>query len=247
MEPEEYDTIAALEDRHWWYLGMRQIAAGLIRQLPGAGSRAWRVLDAGCGTGGGLRWLSEFGMVTGFDLHPLAVRHAAARGPVVLASIQAPPFGDGQFDLVTSFEVLYHLAVTDDRAAVAALARVLRPGGWLVLRVPAYDWLRGAHDRQVHTRHRYSRAEVRRLLEAAGLRPCRLTYVGLLILIPAMLARLAQPRPGPLRQPRSDVTLPGPGANRALLGAMRLEAGLLRLAGQQGLPAGLSVLAVAQK
>lgn len=248
MEPEEYGTIAALEDRHWWYVGMRALAAGLLRQLSGAASRPGRVLDAGCGPGGGLRWLGEFGAVTGFDLHPRAVRYAAAAGPVVQASIQALPYPAARFDLVTCFDVLYHLAVTDDRAAVAELARVLRPGGWLVLRVPAYDWLRGAHDRQVHTRHRYTRVEVRALLEAAGLRPGRVTHAGLLILPPALVARLAQqPTGAAAGRAHSDVALPAPWLNALLIGVMRLEAGLVRLAGPEGLPAGLSILAAAQK
>lgn len=246
MEPEEYETIARLEDQHWWYLGMRAIAARLIRAwvMPSLAARSAGpagVLDAGCGTGGGLRWLAGLGIVTGIDVSPLALGHAAKTSPrVIRASVDALPFGASAFDLVTSFEVLYHLGVTDDAWALREFCRVLRPGGWLVLRVPAYDWLRGDHDRQVHTRHRYSRREVGHKVAAAGLELKHLTYVGLSILAPALLRRLRAA--GAFA--RSDVTLPPPWLNRLLERLLRSEGAWLA---RRTLPVGLSILALARR
>jgi SAM-dependent methyltransferase len=239
MEPGEYDTLARLEGEHWWYAGMRRIATDLVGALPLP--RHARILDAGCGTGGGLKWLASVGKPTGIDLHPRAVSYAARHSPrVAQASIQALPFADAAFDLVASFEVIYHLTVSDDVGALREMARVLRPGGWLLVRVPAYDWLRGAHDRQVHTRQRYSKLELRQKLAAAGLRIHKLTSVGALLLPAALLRRLVQ------RADRihSDVTLPPPIVNRALTLALASERFWLR---RFNFPAGLSLLAVAQK
>jgi SAM-dependent methyltransferase len=239
MEPSEYDTLARLEESHWWYVGMRRITARLLRRLDLPTPA--RILDAGCGVGGGLRWLSEFGVTTGIDWHPRAVQYATrASARVARASVQALPFLTGQFDLVTSFEVLYHLAVSDDVAALHEMARVLRPGGWLVVRVPAYNWLRGAHDRQVHTRQRYAARELREKIEGTGLRLQRLTSVGLGLLPLALLRRLLQTG----HSAQSDVVLPAPFINRCLTTILAAEGFWLE---RYPWPAGLSLLALAQK
>lgn len=244
MEPSEYDNIARLEADHWWYVGMREIAAGVLAQVcppAGSGVPARRILDAGCGVGGGLRWLSAFGQVTGVDLHPLAIRYSAqVSHQVSRASVQALPFADQTFDLVTTFDVLYHLAVSDDVGALAEMRRVLGPGGWLLARVPANDWLRGAHDRHVHTRQRYEGRELRAKLAAAGFEVLRLTYVGFSLLMPAVFRRRAQAS----EQAETDVTLPSPAVNRLLLAALQVEGLWLR---RFYLPAGLSLLALARR
>jgi SAM-dependent methyltransferase len=246
MEPEEYDNIARLEDVHWWYTGMRALAAAWLRRsvwpdLIRPGAPPPRLLDAGCGTGGGLRWLSAQAAATGIDYSPFALAHAR-RGPapIAQASVQALPVAAGAFDLVTSFEVLYHLAVTDDAAALREFSRVLRPGGWLLLRVPAHDWLRGAHDRQVHTRRRYSRAGLRHKLVAAGFDIERLSYVGLSLVVPALLRRFTERA----ARPRSDVTLPPPLVNTLLYAVLRGEGPWLA---RFNLPAGLSLMALARR
>src|SRR5438128_1912536 len=100
MEPGEYDNISAVEASHWWYVGMREIATGLLAQVcpplvPGQAPSARYILDAGCGVGGALRWLSAYGRVTGVDLHPLAIRYSAkVSRQLSQASVQALPFCD---------------------------------------------------------------------------------------------------------------------------------------------------------
>jgi SAM-dependent methyltransferase len=224
---------------------MRAIAAGWLRRLPAPHpARLRAILDAGCGTGGALGWLAEFGRPAGVDVHPLALRLAAERGRARLAqaSVQALPFPADSFHLLTSFDVLYHLRVADDRQALREFARVLRPGGWLLLRVPAHEGLRRVHDRMVHTRHRYTRAEVYEKLEAAGLRPVRVTYANALLVLPALLWRLAERRrPGAAG---GDLWLPPRPLNALLAALVRAEGLWLR---RFDLPVGLSVLALARK
>jgi SAM-dependent methyltransferase len=249
MEREEYDRIYCLEDSHWWYTGMRAITLSLLQASGICASRApLRVLDAGCGTGGMLPYLRRFGEVWGVDLSPFALpyaqRRADGRGGMYLAqaSVTALPLPGEVFDLVTSFDVIYHLAVADDVAALKEFCRVLRPGGVLFLRVPAYDWLRGAHDRIVHTRHRYTRGELRRKLECAGFVVERLSHANMLLLPVAVVKRILEALAGPTA--RSDVQPVHPVANAALRACLLLEAWVLR---RVDLPAGLSVVAVARR
>jgi SAM-dependent methyltransferase len=170
------------------------------------------------------------------------VRLARGRGAAVArAELMALPFADATFDCVTSFDVIYHRWVRDDTAAVREMARVLRPGGLLLLRVPALKMLWGAHDEAVHSRHRYTRAEVRRLLASAGFEVLRDTYANSL-LFPIVAARRALDRLTGRRG--SDVGfLPAP-LEWAFGAALRIESRLLR---RVSLPVGASVFALARK
>lgn len=232
------------EDRHWWYLGMRRISEALIkRYFRPPGNRRPEVLDAGCGSGGTTSWLSQWGRVSGIDLSTTALELAQQRGldRLVCASIEALPFPESSFDLLTSFDVLYHLQVGDDAAALREFQRVLRPGGLALVRAPAHDWLRGAHDRAVHTRHRYHRAELAARLVEADLRVERISYANCLLFPLAPAKRLLERRDAAgctdLWQP------PGP-LNTVLGTLLELEASPIA---RSGLPWGLSVVAVARK
>jgi SAM-dependent methyltransferase len=240
LNPEEYARMHAAEDRQWWYAGMRAISFALLdgAVLPPAA----RLLDAGCGTGGMAGHLAARARAVGVDLSAEAVRLARARGAAVArAGLMALPFADGTFDCVTSFDVLYHRWVRDDAAAVREMARVLRPGGHLLLRVPALKMLWGAHDEAVHSRHRYTRGEVRRLLGAEGFEVVRATYANSLLL-PLLAARRTLDRLTG-RQGSDVAFLPAP-LERSFAALLRLEAHLVR---RLSLPLGASVFALARK
>jgi SAM-dependent methyltransferase len=243
VNPEEYARMHVAEERQWWYAGMRAISFALLEATPlPQGVAVPRLLDSGCGTGSILGHLAARGRAVGVDLSPEAVRLARGRGVAVArAALLALPFADATFDCVTSFDVIYHRWVADDAAAVREMARVLRPGGVLLLRVPALKMLWGAHDEAVHSRHRYTRGEVRRLLEAEGLDVLRATYANSL-LFPVIAARRGLDRLTGRRG--SDVGfLPAP-LEWAFGAALRLEARLLR---RVSLPLGASVFALARK
>ncbi len=254
MNPSEYEAMFRVEDHLWWYTGMRRIAEEIMRErLDGAGRRL-AILDAGCGTGGNLAWLARFGEVYGVDLSPLAVEFCARRHltTVSRASVLELPYPDGAFDLVTSFDVIYHLQVRDDVAALAETRRVLKPGGWAYVRVPALEPLRSAHDTAVHTRQRYDVAELREKARLAGLDVVRATYANTLLFPVAaasrLLARLRRhgAPAGHARheEVRSDVR-PAPAAVNAVLSAiLGAEAALLR---RLNLPLGLSAVVLARR
>jgi SAM-dependent methyltransferase len=200
------------------------------------------ILDAGCGTGNNLRHLARYGRAVGVDLSEQALVFCKSRGVAAArAGLLALPFQGGAFDCVTSLDVIYHRWVTDDAAAVAEMARVLRPGGLLLLRVPALRILWGAHDEAVHSRHRYRRDEVRRLLEGAGLTVERATYANTLLL-PLVAARRGLDRL--TGREGSDVGfLPAP-LEWAFRSVLEAEARFVR---RVSLPLGSSVFALARK
>jgi len=246
VKPAEYRRMFEAEETQWWYVGQRAIAHALLEPAAAAletRGRAPRILDAGCGTGGNLLHLEALGRAVGVDLAPEAMARWPTRGVrATRASLLALPFPDRAFDLVTSFDVIYHTWVPDDAAAVKEMARVLHPGGLLLVRVPALEILRGAHDGAVGTRRRYTRRELVGLLEAAGLTAVRSTYANS-FLFPLLLARRTLDRA--LGREGSDVAfLPAPleWLFKRLLFA---EAALVHRGGS--LPVGASVIALARR
>ncbi len=179
----------------------------------------------------------------GVDVSPLALAHARNRVdcPLCLGSVERLPFASNTFDLALSLDVLYHAAVADDVAALRELARVVRPGGAVIINAPAYEALRSSHDRAIHTGRRYTRRELRRKVERAGLAAARCTYWNTLLFAPIALVRLWR-----RRQARSDSDLrPTPAlANAGLQLLLSVERALLRW---MDAPFGLSILCVAEK
>jgi SAM-dependent methyltransferase len=244
VKTAEYRRMFEAEEAQWWYAGQRAIATAILE--PSLGGRAPRrplVLDAGCGTGFNLLALSRLGRAVGIDISPEAIAFCRERGVrTVRASLLALPFECASFDAVTSFDVIYHAWVADDRAAIAEMARVVRPGGVLLVRVPALKALWGAHDVEVQSRHRYTRGELEALLEACGLRVERATYCNSL-LFPLLLARRTLDRL--LGREGSDVGfLPVP-LEWAFRQALLVEAALVRR--RVSFPIGASVVALARK
>ncbi|MFL5805018.1 MAG: class I SAM-dependent methyltransferase [Roseiflexaceae bacterium] len=246
MERSEYAVMAAVEDRHWWYGGMRAIAAALLDEAY-RGRGGLSILDAGCGTGGNALFLRRYGTVVGIDLAAEALELGGRRLPGALArgSVLDLPFADASFDLVTSFDVLYHRAVPDERPALCEAARVLRPGGRLLIRLPAYEFLRSKHDRAVHTRRRYTATAARMLLEAGGFAVERCSYVNSLLFPLPLAQRLIERALPALEHNDSDLALPPPLLNEALRWPMAAEAAWLAHGG--AFPAGLSIVCLAYK
>ena len=235
MEADEYHLMDQAEDSMWWYRALHR------RLCDALGGLAGPVLDAGCGTGGLLATLARHGRTDLFGLEydaAAAARAAAKSGAAVACgSIQALPFEGAWFAAAVAADVLCHAAV-DPPLALAELRRVLRPGGLLVVNMPAYAWLASAHDRRVHNARRTTAPCLRADLVAAGFTDVRVRYWNSLLLPLMVVQRLALAR-GP--QSRSDVAAFSPWVDRMFHAMTRLEAAL------PPLPAGGSVLAIATK
>lgn len=245
MEPAEYERMYRAESRHWWYLGMQNLTQALWRRFlpPVAGLK---ILEAGCGTGSGMQtYLTQSARVVGFDLSPHALKFCQLRAglSVAQASVAEIPFKTNHFDLVTSFDVLYERAVASDAAAVSEFFRVLRPGGYLLLRLPAYDWLRGQHDLTIHTARRYTAPQLVQLITASGFRCLHVTYANT-FLFPLALAKRLLERIWPAAPDSSDLSVQVGPFNRLFQRILSSEA---FLAARSGLPFGLSVIVLGQK
>jgi SAM-dependent methyltransferase len=240
---EEYARMYEAEETQWWYAGMRAISLSILgTEWPDGNAEARWILDAGCGTGNNLAHLRRFGRTVGVDLSADALRLCRSRGVAAArGNLLALPFADGSFDAVTSFDVIYHRWVADDRVAVREIARVLRPGGLLLLRVPALKMLWGAHDEAVLSRHRYTRGEVRRLLEGEGLDIVRLTYANSLLFPVIAVRRTLDRLTG---RHGSDVGFLPPPLEWTFRNLLGLESRLVR---RLSLPIGASVFALARK
>jgi len=168
MERAAYALMASHEDRHWWFTGRRAVIGALLDRLELPANPL--ILEAGCGTGGNLGMLERRGHVSAFEPFDEATDSARDRHPRADVRIgRLPddlPFAEASFDLVAALDVLEHC--DDDSASLAALVRLVKPGGAIVVTVPAHQRLWGSHDRRLHHRRRYGRAELRRLATDAG-------------------------------------------------------------------------------
>lgn len=243
MEREQYALMDALEGDLWWYRALHADLHDALAAL--ALPRDAAVLDAGCGTGGLLRGLERTApgwTLVGVEREPvaLALARRKTRATLVHGSIDALPFPPDRFHAIVSADVLYHAGV-DEPAALAECLRCLRPGGRLVLNLPAYEWMRSGHDAHVHGARRYRASGLRRRLAAAGFVDLRVGYRNSL-LFPLMAAhRLTSGR----RAAASDVRPLPRWLDALLFGATRVERTLRRASLR--LPLGGSVFAVAAK
>jgi SAM-dependent methyltransferase len=249
MRDTEYATMHEQEMVHWWFRGRRVLLRELIaRHLQSRGGAALRLLDFGCGTGGNSATYTDFGSVVGVEPDASALRFAQARlrthqpgGSLVYCRAMGTslPLERESFDAVIASDVLEHIA--DDRAAVAEVVRVLRPGGVFVFSVPAHPWLWSTHDEALWHQRRYRRSELKRLIAGGGLELRWLTYWNA-VLFPVVAAHRAFDRCRDTEAPASDATLPSPAVNRILFGILAAEASLLRYL---RFPMGVSLVGVA--
>jgi SAM-dependent methyltransferase len=243
MNPAEYEAMFAVEDRHWWYVGVRREVERSLRGLAPAPGKKLRVLDTGCGTGGLLANLETPAWKAGLEISSHGVRLARTRrrAALVQGSACALPFADGSFDAIVSIDVLCHSGV-EERQAIEEAARVLRPGGRLLVQVPAFDWLRGEHDAAVWTKRRYRKSEVAGLLAGAGFSARRVGYRNSLLFPAAAFARLVRRRRRAREESRSDVRPVAAPVNAFLTRVLDFERSF-----PFAFPFGLSVFVVGEK
>lgn len=242
MEISEYKNIFKSEETHFFYVGNHKVIISLVEKYAGRAG-GLKILDAGCGTGLLAKKIKKYGDVAAVDISPYAVKLAKIRGvPARQASVDKLPYKNNAFDLVVSVDVIYHRRV-DDKKALAEFFRALKPGGVLILRVPANKWLGTLHDEHVHTRERYSKENLKEKLESAGFEIEKLSFVNL-SLVPLVLGRRVWEG---IMKPRGSASAVSkfPWVLNSLLSfLLSLEAGFLR---EGNLPLGIGLVAVCRK
>ena len=241
LPPTYFRDLAAVEDGHWWYRGMRTIAASLLGDRLGRGGP---FLDAGCGTGGFLVWAGArgFSPLVGVDIAPEAIEMARTRAPSAdlrVAPVWELPFAADSFAVVACNDVLQHVPEGRAEQSIGELRRVLRPGGALVVRTNG-----GRRSRRERSDWRvYDRAELRAALESAGLRCERISHVN----TAGSLVALARGRvPQAPTGDRHGIPRLSRWGGSLRYGLLRAEAAALRLPGV-GLPYGHTLVALATR
>lgn len=239
MERVLYEQMAELDDVHWWYVARRKVLESLIgRQIrPPAGAR---VLEVGCGTGHNLEMLERFGRVDAVEVDAEARKIAEKRLGRKIASARLPALRGierGAYDLIAALDVVEH--IDDDRATIRSLGSCLKPGGKLLVTVPAHQWMWSRHDELNHHKRRYSKRALRELIHDSPLRLDALGYFNSFLFPLAVVARLASKARG---DGGGEESLPPKPVNYLF---ERTFAAERRLVGAVPLPPGLSLFAVA--
>jgi SAM-dependent methyltransferase len=252
-----YEQLAKIDGSHWWVLYRRALAGGLLERLRIDGLKGAKALDLGCGTGGNTDYLRKFcADVTGVDKHAGALGYAKKNYPgcdFVRGDIReiSSLFKEGEFKLVTIFNVLYHEWVPDEAEVIRKVLDILSPGGFLVMTEPAFNFLYRGHDRQAMTKKRYRLREFTRVLENAGFKVMVGTYFGMINFFPALILSLCDRvrgtpgREGGNGEKIAELGLPGKMMNSFLFGLMMAEGKAIQ-AGVK-MPFGVTIMCVAQK
>jgi SAM-dependent methyltransferase len=241
MERAVFERMAGLDQEHWWFVARRRILASVVRRIVRPPENA-RVLEVGCGTGHNLGMLSAFGQLDACELDAVARGLASDRlgRPVLEARLpDLSMFGAGSYDLIALLDVLEH--VPDDLDSLKAIRGLLKPGGALLLTVPANPWMWTAHDAAHHHFRRYTKRHLGQLFREAAYRVQLHTFFNSLLFPAIATARLI----GKLRGAESaDDAMPRPPVNAALEKVFGLEAGLI---GRVPMPFGVSLVAVLRR
>ena len=241
MERKVYEQMAKLDGSHWWFTARRRILDGLIERVVKPPKDA-RILELGAGTGHNLAMLSRFGTVEASELDPVARELASERLGREVKEAALPDlsmFPADSYDLVALLDVLEH--VPDDKASLASIMTRLRPGGALLLTVPANPWMWSAHDVAHHHHRRYRKAQIEKLARDAGYGIELLSPFNSLLFPPIAAVRIIGKLTG---KDDSDDAMPGDLVNRTLDRVFGLERSLI---GRVPMPFGVSLVAVLRR
>ena len=238
------EATARAEQDHFWFRGFRRFIEPVLTSIRN-GRTSLSILDCGCGTGHNLKMLRRYGHAVGIDITFSGLAYARRTGERLVARASATrlPFGAAQFDLVTSFDVLYAFDDEMERDALNEMYRVLRPGGQILINVAALKFLTGNHSVLGGEVRRYSRPELRDHLVRTGFEVERITYTNFTLFPIVAGVRMAQRVVGHQESDR-EIQVPAAPLNLALSGVLAVEAAALRV---MDMPIGSSLLAVARK
>jgi SAM-dependent methyltransferase len=208
-----------LEQWHWWFRGRRRIMESILQHELGTQAVSRRILSVGCGPAEGLKWLIPFagksGRVIGLDIEPLHASGVDATLGFVVGSLGEAPLKDGSFDVVLALDVLEHM--DDDHTSLLEAARLVKPGGLLLITVPALPSLWGGQDVVSEHRRRYTRRSLKQLFNDAGISGYRVNYFNTLLFPLAAGVRLSRRALGKGNRPRSDFDDNHPGLVNEML------------------------------
>lgn len=225
MKKNAYNEMFAVEDKHWWYIGLHDLVSVLVKEL--FPNQTLKILDAGCGTGGLVSILSSTQhQVEGIDYSDDAIAFCHKRGleKVYKADINNWIPTPNSFDLIVSMDVLCHKWVRDEIQVLKTLASGLKNNGLMMLNYPAFPILRRHHDDVVMIRERYTKKTLNKYLSDAGLEPVILSYRLPHAFIFLIFLRIYESTLANTTNIKSDIAdIPSPFINKALTKTIKLE------------------------
>ncbi|GAB4331267.1 MAG: class I SAM-dependent methyltransferase [Candidatus Abyssubacteria bacterium] len=245
MDIQEFQKLFEEEETYWWFVGKWRLMRQLVDDLQLRKDAL--ILDLGCGCGMGLKNLSHYGKVTGFDREHAALRFCRERhtsSSLVQGDVGHLPFKERGFDVIVALDLLEH--IEDDRTLLKELWRMTKQGGKVIVSVPCYPSLYSPHDLALHHKRRYTREELRSKVHAAGFTIKRMTHFNATMCLPIATVRCARKIFGDSGAvPKSDLYLGIPRVVNTLL--TKTLAGEAWICRRWSLPFGLSLYAVLVK
>ena len=243
MNNNEYQKLYKFENFYWWHIGRKYIIQSLLCKIllkPNS-----KILDAGCGTGGNIETLARFGDVIGVDNSPEAIKFCEKRGfeNVQLKNIENTGFSDNSFDLIVALDVLEH--IENDGETLKEFYRILKEGGYILISVPAYQFLWSEHDVALHHKRRYSMEEINRCLLEADFRVIKKTFAIAFIAPVVFIYRIIRKILHSEKQKsKTDYVILPVLLNKFFIFLLRIEAFLLKYI---NFPFGISIMCIAKK
>ncbi len=241
MQRDVYERMSVQEGEHWWFVGRRANLDSLIKTNFAFGSQA-KVLEAGCGSGGNLELLSQFGQVEAFEFDDYAREVSVAKGIAEISPGELPSkidYPDDRFDMIAMLDVLEH--IENDVSSLRTLSRKLKNDGQMLLTVPAMPWLWSDHDEAHHHYRRYTKSSLQAVLDEAGLKVNHIGYFNSLLFPVALIQRTLNKLLG---KRFSNEDIPDGWLNKLLAGIFRSERHFIT---KVPMPFGLSVYAIVER
>lgn len=248
MNPREYQNIFEKENVHWWYRSLRGLVLVFLKKII-KNECSLFILDAGCGTGGMISLIKKNyprQNLFGIDISEMALAYSKQGGfkNLAQASVERLPFKDGAMDVIVSLDVLYHSNVYDDKDCISEMYRVLKSGGYVILNLPAFEFLRGAHDEVVQTKRRYDRKELIKKAEQAGFKVLRCSYHYAILFPVLFFRRFLNRHNNPAKEAKSDLKDSSVALNKFLACIFSIENSMIKYF---DLPLGTSLFCLCKK
>jgi len=245
MNKKEYRRLYELESSYWWYIGRREIIKSLLAKI--SLNKNSHILEIGCGTGGNLEILSQFGEVTGLDNSPEAIEFCQKRGfrNCLLGDAENINFPERSFDLIAALDLLEH--INDEQKVLKEIHRALKDDGYFLIMVPAYQFLWSEHDEALHHKRRYALPGLRDKLLKANFDIVSASYfiffTALAFFIYRILRKIFSDGKKKENQKKTDYLLLPNFLNNFLISLLKLEAFLSKYI---TFPFGISIACIAK-
>jgi len=246
MEKNEYRIMHDIEQTYWWFVGKQFLVRRILQQFPLNKTGQDRILDIGCGTGIMLKLLENFGVSYGAECSADAIQFLSDRGLnlIVRSDVdQSVPFKDNTFSAITCLDVLEHL--DNDLKLLKEIGRVCKPGGYVILTVPAFGILWSSHDIALHHKRRYTKQQMLSMISQFNWKVIKCSYYNGILFCPILSIRMLKKCLSRHNPARSDFFINLPAwLNRTLCLFFLCEISLLKYL---NLPFGVSLLFILQK